>query len=93
MVECQYEVWHGESLGRCGKASVDDIFVPCTKTPSGRYTYAFLCSEHLELVKDSVNLKAIRTSQGLMHVRAIKEMFKGSSKPKKKKCPKCGHIF
>jgi len=90
---CEYEVWNGGALVCCGKATEDIFWIPHTYSPDERGVTVGLCSEHRLFVNDSMNLKVVQTSEGLMHVIAIKEMFRDSSKPKKKTCPKCGHIF
>lgn len=83
VVSCEYEVWNGEIPGRCGeRIGTSGVWI---RTPSGKETYAYLCPEHKLFVADSRELKLIQTSQGLMHIKTIMEMFKENSKKSSKK--------
>ena len=87
---CVYIIWDGEKMSKCGETDgVGSLWVSIDH----RATHAYLCPEHRAFVVESVHPEAIHTSQGLMHVKTIKEIFKESSKKRVKKCPKCGHIF
>lgn len=90
---CQYKVWNGGAIVCCGKETEDRVWISYIYSPDERGVTVGLCSEHMAFALDSKNIEIVQTSEGLMHVRSIKEMFKDSSRVKKKKCPKCGHIF